>query len=154
MASIVVLSVLTSLLVLVLAIARGGTPERWVATSAAAIFVIDPIYHLVVGKVDFTGFVLGHFLMDLANFAVTTTVALRANRIWPMFASAALLVGLVCHLFAAFHVQGVNWAFWAMTQLPPWAQLMIILIGTKLHQTRLARVGPYPNWSQSLSRRT
>ncbi len=40
-------------------------------------------------------------------------------------------------------------AYWAMTQLPFFIQLLTLIVGTAFHMRRKRILGPYPDWRVS-----
>ena len=138
-------------LVLVLAAAvcaywRGGAPERAAAVIIGALFVIDIVYHLLFGPSEFEEVDMVHVVLDGAEMAAIMAVALRANRMWPLWAAAAALICYTGHLAAFVEPGGMRRAYWAMTQLPPYIQLTALLLGIAAHARREQRVGPYRSW--------
>ena len=43
-------------------------------------------------------------------------------------------------------LSGINRAYWAMTQLPPYIQLFALVCGAAFHNRRLQRIGHYRSW--------
>jgi hypothetical protein len=125
---------------------RGGPPERIAAAVIAALFVVDIAYHLLFGPSGFEKVDPVHLVLDGAELAAITSLALRANRMWPLWAAAA---GVICysgHIAAFIEPGGMRRAYWAMTQIPPYIQLVALLIGVAAHTRRARRLGRYRSW--------
>lgn len=129
-----------------LAYRRGGPPERYAATVIAGWVLTDATYHLLFGP---SGFVLVdpvHVVLDGAELVAITWLALRANRMWPLWAAAAQLMCVSGHFVAVVEPGGMRRAYWAMTQLPAYIQLIALVCGAYAHARRFERIGPYRSW--------
>ncbi|MCB2067940.1 MAG: hypothetical protein KDE15_15020 [Erythrobacter sp.] len=129
------------------AVIRGGSPERYCAAIIVAGILADRIYPLIAGERDFVHFASSRLIFDLMQFASFMAVALFANRIWPLWLSAAQLVAITGSLAFFAVVDGFNLAYWALTQLPLFVQLVALAIGTFAHHRRTVRIGRYNCWS-------
>lgn len=79
-----------------LAIWRGGRPERLCAAVLIAASVLSPLT-----QSDFVSVEYGIGLVDVALLVFLITLALRSNRYWPMFAAAFQSVGVLVHFVKA-----------------------------------------------------
>ena len=139
--------VLASLLVAaVVAVREGGAPERIGAVIIAAWILSDWIYHVLFGPSGFERVDPVHVVLDGAELVAIMWLALRANRMWPLWAAAAQLICVVGHLAVMIEPDGVRRAYWAMTQLPQYIQLVALLLGVAAHAHRQRRVGRYRSW--------
>jgi hypothetical protein len=145
--------VLASLLLFALAggyaLLRGGPPERTAAKIVIVWILTDVGYHLIFGPSGFVVVDPAHLLIDGAELAAIIWLALRANRLWPIWAAAAQVMTFSGHVVALIEPGGVNRAYWAMTQLPPYIQLIALVCGAAFHARRLRRIGPYRSWRTS-----
>ena len=138
--------VLASLLVAaVVAVREGGAPERIGAVIIAAWILSDWIYHVLFGPSGFERVDPVHVVLDGAELVAIMWLALRANRMWPLWAAAAQLICVSGHL-AAFVDPGMRRAYWAMTQLPQYIQIVTLMLGALAHARRERRVGRYRSW--------
>jgi hypothetical protein len=131
-----------------LAVARGGPPERLAAAIIVCWILSDLAYHLAFGPSGFARVDPVHLVLDGAELVAIVWLALRANRMWPLWAAAAQLICVSGHL-ALFMEPGMRRAYWAMTQLPQYIQLTALVIGAVWHARRYARIGPYRSWRYS-----
>jgi hypothetical protein len=129
---------------------RGGPPERLAGAILLGWMVTDISYHVVFGRSDFNSVDPMHLVFDGGLLVAITWVALRANRMWPLWAAAASLVCMSGHLAILIHPVGMRRAYWALTQLPQYIQLIALLLGTHAHVRRLKKLGqPYRSWRKA-----
>lgn len=125
----------------------GGAPER----IAAAIMVSGVAATAVIGQIHFRNFSgpeTGLLLVDAAAFAAFTTLALKADRFWPMAVAACVGVGLLMHMAVWMKpgmVPSVYATFHAFSAYPA---LIIIAAGTFRHRKRVRTTGTDPSWSR------
>ena len=125
---------------------RGGPPERIAAAVILVWFLTDISYHLLFGPSGFVTVDPVHLVLDGVELAAILWLALRANRMWPMWAAGAQLICVAGHFAAYIEPGGMRRAYWAMTQIPPLMQVIALLLGAAFHARRLRRVGPYRSW--------
>lgn len=135
-------------LMLLLASRDGGAVERRIAKTFALAFVIDLASRLklIPGQTQFLEFDPVLFFVELAVLFTVIQTALRANRVWTLWASALQLLVVVSHLAKLVHYQGLAQVYWGMTTIPTYAEYMILLLGIYSHSRRVSRIGPYPEW--------
>lgn len=127
-------------------IVHGGPPEQLAAKVIVIWILVDVSYHLLFGPSGFREVDPAHLVIDGAELAAIVWLALRANRLWPIFAAAAQLITFVGHVVAMIDNGGMSRAYWAITQLPPYIQLFALVCGVASHARRLRRLGPYRSW--------
>jgi hypothetical protein len=128
------------------AVARGGPPERMAAGIIVCWVITDVSYHLVFGPSGFDAVDPVHLVLDGVELVAIVWLALRANRMWPLWAAAAQLICVSGHVAVLVSPEGMRRAYWAMTQLPPYIQLTALLLGAIAHARRFERIGPYRSW--------
>jgi len=147
----VLLVLLLSACAIGFAVWRGGRPE----IIGAAILALNLCIDLAVGEWfggwDFSRFSTTRFAVDLFEFSLLFVLALKANRVWPIFSAAAQVVAVAGSLAVLGSKGGMQVAYWAVTQLPLFVQLAALGIGTAFHFRRQAVIGPYRNWRGALS---
>lgn len=145
--------VLTSLALFVAsstyALWRGGPPERLAAKIVLVWVMTDVGYHQLFGPSGFVVVDPAHLVIDGAELVAITWVALRANRLWPLWAAAAQVMTFSGHIVVLIGESGLNYAYWAMTQLPPFVQLLAMVCGAAFHARRFRRIGHYRSWRLS-----
>jgi hypothetical protein len=125
---------------------RGGAPERAAAAIIVAWIVGDALYHILFGPSGFERVDPVHLVLDGAELAALLWLALRANRVWPLFAAAAQLICVTGHAAVLLEPDGMRRAYWAMTQLPQYIQLTALVMGAAAHARREQLIGPYRSW--------
>jgi hypothetical protein len=106
------------------------------------------VYHVFFGPAEFRFVDPGHVVMDTAETLAIGFVALRANRMWPLWVAAAELTALSGHLALAIGPQGLQRGYYATTQMTIYPQLTALLLGTIAHHRRWLRIGSYRDWRQ------
>jgi hypothetical protein len=127
----------------------GQGPERQAAALLLANLVLSILNIMLRGPVDFhiTDPVL--VLLDLATLLGFLTIALRANRMWPMMLSALQCLVMIAH-FSVFTHRGWSQVYWGMMAFSQYLQLLVLAVGVITHHRRELRVGPYRSWRTEL----
>jgi hypothetical protein len=125
---------------------RGGPPERLAAMLIAGWVLTDALYHLLFGPSGFDRVDPVHLVLDGGMLGAIVWLALRANRVWPLFAAAAQLMCFSSHIAVMVTPEGARRAYWAMSQLPQYIQLAALLAGAAAHARRERMIGPYRSW--------
>lgn len=131
------------------AIYRGSMPERCVSISLITWILVDWIFHYMTAPANYGHVIVAHVIFDTFLMFALFATALRANRVWPCWAAASSLIVVFGHLVAAVYGSGMQRAYWAMTQLPFFIQLLTLIVGTALHMRRRRILGPYTDWRVS-----
>lgn len=135
----------------VLALRRGGAPERILTTTLLAMLVVDRIYHLITDgdAVVLWGVDLGHFTIDLVALAILLVVATWANRIYPLWIGGAQLIALSSHFYPliAHDLRGTSYL--AMSIMPSYAQTIAMACGLTAHMRRVRKRGNFRSWRVS-----
>lgn len=125
---------------------RGGPPERIAAAVIVGWILTDAAYHLLFGPSGFDTVDPVHVVLDGGELIAITALALRANRLWPLWAAAAQLICVCGHLAAFIEPGGMTQAYWALTQMPQYIQLVALMMGASAHAKRERKVGRYRSW--------
>ena len=124
---------------------KGGSPERVVSFLFSLWLLVGPfrktLFPSVWDRLDIPSFVVDATL----TFGIVL-VALRANRVWPMFAAGFGLVAMLGHFSRAVELDGMQRAYWAMTEPPYVIISLVLVVGTYLHRRRSAVFGSYRDW--------
>lgn len=89
---------------------------------------------------------LGVFGVDVLVFVAFVILAARANRFWPIWVGALLGLGVLGHLARWAGPEVIPWAYAVILSIWSYPILLIIAVGTFLHQRRLKRDGVDPDW--------
>lgn len=128
---------------------RGGPPEQLAAAVIIGWILADATYHLLFGPSGFASVDPVHLVLDGGEMVAILWIALRANRMWPLWAAAAQLICVSGHVAALIEPGGMRRAYWAMTQLPQYIQLTALLLGAAAHARRERVIGPYRSWREA-----
>ncbi len=129
---------------------KGGQPEKACAATFIALIVADRLYHALISRsyqletVD-----LWHFGLDIGVLAALIPIALRANRLYPMFLAAFQIIAVNAHIARDAFTQITPFAYAVMYIMPSYAQLIILTWGVGAHVRRAKRFGPYRDWRWS-----
>ncbi len=130
----------------IFAFRKGEEPERLVAAVLLAAAVLDVFNHILFGQPAFFLVNPGHLVIDVWSMIALIWIALRANRAWPMWVSAAQIIVVLGHVSKIIELSLVRYGYYAMTQLPLNVQAVALLIGTIAHVRRQERIGNYNAW--------
>lgn len=130
----------------IFAFRKGGEPERLVAAVLLAAAGLDVFNHILFGEPAFFLVNPGHLVIDAWSMIALMWVALRANRAWPMWVSAAQIIVVLGHVSKIIELSLVRFGYYAMTQVPLNVQAAALLIGTIAHMRRQERIGNYNAW--------
>ncbi|WP_260923082.1 hypothetical protein [Novosphingobium sp. 9] len=127
---------------------RGAAPERWLSSILLGMIGFDFAYHGIFGQ---PGIVIdrgniGHFLNDLWVMAAIFVVAMRANRVYPLWLGAAQIIAVLAHCYRFAFTDIDMLAYAIMQRMPSWIQLVVMTIGLTAHIRRERAIGPYPSW--------
>lgn len=132
---------------------RGATPERIVASTFIGMWLLDRAYHLAAAKGLFLlGVDLGHLVIDIAAFGTMLTVALQANRLYPIWLTALQLVAALSHFIRAVDPTEMSGVYSIFIVAPSYLQIPSFAVGLLLHLRREKMRGPYPSWQGSSNR--
>lgn len=136
---------------LVFVLWRGGQPERTaiVAWTAASLLSTGSV-ELRLGSYDSVQF--GVFAIDIVLLAAFVWLALRADRVWPLWVTGFHLVGVLTHVAKVLKPDLHPWAYAIGQAGGGYLVLAAITIGTLRHSTRVRKSGPERSWKASYSR--
>ncbi len=132
--------------VVAFAFLRGSKPEKLGAAIVGLNMCIDLAIREWTGRWDFSAFNDSRFWIDLVELGLLLSLALTANRVWPIFSAAAQMVAVAGSLAVWGSDGGMELAYWAVTQSPLFGQLAALALGTFFHLRRQAVIGPYRDW--------
>lgn len=149
-------NLVTMALLFAAALRWGAAPERCCAAVFVAMNLGDRAYHAIAGRDSIYITVdTGHLILDLLAAAVFIGVALRANRMYPLWLSAFQLVSVISHFARGVDGTMADLAYALMNYVPYNVMLLILAAGIGMHARRQRHYGPYPSWrapTQSVAR--
>ena len=131
----------------------GAAPERWCGGAFAFMFLIDIPYHWIFGPgMRLSSIDIGHALMDFVTAVAFVVVALRANRMYPLWLAALQLISLASHFVRAANPAMLPLVYATMSIAPSYLELIVLAGGLVNHVRRVKRYGPYRSWRTSSPR--
>lgn len=124
----------------------GAGPERVVLQIWMTASLLDLVYHAIIGRSQYRDVELSHLVLDIATMSGFLWVALRANRVWPLWVCALQLQPLVVHLSMILRLPSHSMAYWLTMVAPSNLQVLIVVLGTIAHVHRKRLIGPYRDW--------
>lgn len=130
----------------------GAAPERICVATLFTVTYGDPLYHALAGRGAIYGTVdVGHLVIDVGVAAIFVAVALRANRVYPLWLAAFQLVSVLSHFAREVTDSFPKLAYGLMSYGPFYIILMIMAGGLIFHARRSRHLGPYRSWRRSSS---
>lgn len=137
---------LLQLMVTGYAVARGGAPERVAGVTLLFAAIITLVAPLVIG-VDFNHVAWALFLVDGPLLILLMTLAVFADRYWPVWLAALQMVAIGNHGVRAYDPIVLGYAYWFMAGKVSYPMLMIVAVGTMRHKRRLREGLPEYAWT-------
>lgn len=149
---------LQALIVIALAIValrRGAGPER--LSSAVLLAMVIAVWIFQLSKPpQLTKAILGYgsinpyfLIVDVLAFGSLVTIALKANRFYPILLAGCQLVSLMTHLASGMLRKELPFAYALFNILPFYCMIAVLAGGLIAHLRRKRRLGQYPNWRGS-----
>lgn len=148
-----IVAIQTTLLLaaLALAVRWAEWPERMAAATILGAIALDRFYHWAVpGSGEYSQIDLGHLTIDLYLLAGFLAIALKADRQWCLWASAAQVVTLLGHPVRVISGNVAELAYAVMIRALSWLQIALIFGGIAF--VALRRRQPQrsaPRWPRS-----
>jgi hypothetical protein len=125
------------------ALAAGGGPER--ATALTFIAAASCSYIALSSKI--LHFEPNLVVIDLVTLSVLISIALFANRFWPMYVAALQLITLAVHGVKVYDPTLATWMWMATAGKLAYPTLVLLVVGVVRHRARLTRFGFDRSWS-------
>jgi uncharacterized oligopeptide transporter (OPT) family protein len=140
---------LTSLLLAAAIWRWGGSPERWLIGTFVATMVLPIYIHQWLGAGE--AFEIGPYapfatLLDIVAAAMFISIALNANRNYPLWMAGFQLVAVGAHLVRALVDNVSPLAVGLLVIGPAYCQLLVLIAGFVRHILRQRRFGQYREW--------
>lgn len=129
---------------------RGDGPEKWAGATLSAMVLLDILYRTLVpagnvyNRIDY-----GLLAIDLAVFASLGLLAIRANRIYPLWMFAAQIISTMTHFNRELSADMEPIAYFVLARAPSYIQIIALLCGLVAHRRRIRRFGTYRSWRNS-----
>lgn len=146
-------------LLFLLALARGGAPEKWCACILLAAIIAARLHEIVTVGVAGTwsvgGFAtdeLAYLLIDFLTFAALGAVALQANRMYPLWMAGVQLTALLTHIAERTTDVIAPLAYAILNLSTFYLAILLLAGGLAAHMRRSRSGGTYPSWRSDLPR--
>lgn len=129
----------------------GGKPERLGAALYAGACIASFLIYSIFSapSTRFRSVEVGIFIVDIMLFVAFTLLAVRANRFWPIWASALLGLGVLGHLARWAGPDVIPWAYAAILSIWSYPIMAIIAIGTFNHRRQIGHGHADEPWAPS-----
>jgi hypothetical protein len=126
---------------------RGAAPERAAAAVVGSMFLLDPAYHAIWGQVTVYQEVnLGHLVIDLWLLGALLALALKANRIWPLWLVSVQIIAVIGHFLRWFSTAIDPLVYALFTRNTSYLQIALLFVGTALYRHHLRRDPNMASW--------
>ena len=134
---------------------RGGAPERIVVAAQLFAGVLTGVLVAAMSSPTryYSSVEVGVLLTDLALFVVVTGVAMFSARFWPILQASMMGCDLMGHLAKPLGPDILPEAYYATVAFWGYPMVVLIIVATWRHQTRLRRYGVDHAWVWQLPRR-
>lgn len=132
---------------------RGEAPERFTSLTFVGAIVLDQMHHaLLPGGRNYEQVESVHLLIDSLMFVALAYVAMRANRIYPLWLLAAQIISTAMHLERGIVAEMHPFAYWILTRAPSYLQMIVLIVGILAHRRRVRRGIHVKPWRQNSKR--
>lgn len=129
----------------------GGAPERIVALLFLGATALMPfVLSAQLGR--YRNVEVGALAVDAVMYVALLWVALRAERYWPLWMSALQGVQLLGHGIGLLGYKLLNLSYAIIDHTICYPMMLLLAIGVRRHQLRVARNGVDNSWSTSSAR--
>lgn len=128
------------------AFVRGGAPERLAGALLLIAALLTRLFFLASIS-PYIGIEAGILAVDLLLLVALVTLALRADRFWPIWLAALQALGTAAHIAKAIDPGVVSLAYAILLSVWSWPMVLILAVATLRHQRRLATFGRDLDWS-------
>lgn len=132
---------------LLYALRKGGGPERAAAIVFIFMTISDPFVHALT-PYNYAKLDPGHFIIDLMGWCALLVIALRAERLWPLWVSSLQTISLIAHITKYLDYSIHPFVYAIMQVASSYPLLLLLILGTYNHQVRLQQSGNDRPWSR------
>ncbi len=135
------------------ALVWGGGPERAIALLWLFLFEITSLVINVIWSPSFrpNEMDVTSMLIDSAALIILVIVAVRANRMYPLWIAAFQILATMSHFANAManHISPIAYVILAVT--PGYFQLLLLATGLFGHMRRVREHGAYRDWQEPIA---
>lgn len=131
---------------------RGGGPEKAIGLVLIAILSLTLTFHFLLSpgtKRAFDQVDLELLVLDALAAIALAVIALKANRIYPLWVFGAQLISVATHLSRELSQIMNPLAYFLLYVLPSYIQICAYAMGIYCHLRRKRKYGTYRSWRRS-----
>ncbi|MWV27006.1 hypothetical protein [Aurantiacibacter rhizosphaerae] len=125
---------------------RGEAPERLIGFIFIAAIAFQILYRQINAFSPSQGIEVPLLILDCLMFAAFTPIAMRANRIYPLWILAAQLIAMAMHFQRGVLQEMAPLAYWVLVRLPSYLQMLAFAFGIRALLRRKSRGFPSAPW--------
>lgn len=130
---------------------RGGAPER-IGIAILAVGSVLTVVAVSAPASRFGSLEVGIFAVDVAALLGFLVLALRAERIWPLWVTGLQVIGTTGHAIRLVDPHLIRWGYAFVLAFWSYPMLLLMAFGTWNHHRRVMRFGADRSWSSSSDR--
>jgi hypothetical protein len=135
-----------ALIAWIVSLLRGAAPERLLTATLLMVAGFGVALHYLHASAGYAT-VWGNLIIDAAAFGVIGAVALRANRVYPIWVGALQIVKLTSDIWRVWLVRPALSAHFVVDEAAIYLQLAIMALGLASHIARRQhQQNIYPDW--------
>lgn len=127
------------------ALFKGGAPERYGAIAHLVLMALE-VTALQFVRETFATADPTSLVVDVLVLLAYGSIALHANRLWPLWAASLSLLSVLSHFARWVQVAIHPYAYVLLSTLPTAMSLLAMAIGTMNYHRRIKAGLPCPDW--------
>ncbi|WP_191228999.1 hypothetical protein [Aurantiacibacter xanthus] len=129
---------------------RADAPERIATSVLPAMIVLQYVNQIVFPEGgSYEAIEIGDLVIDSLALVVFAGLAIRANRIYPLWLLGAQLIAVMMHFLRDISAGMEGGVYFILTRAPSYIQIVALMAGLYCHRRRIARYGSYRSWRTS-----
>ena len=126
---------------------RGDMPERLATLVLPGMIALDIVNQLTLARnAAFETVEFGDLVIDGLALIAFAALAIKANRIYPLWLLGAQLIAVMMHFLRDISVGMEGGVYFILTRAPSYIQIVALMAGLYCHRRRIARYGSYRSW--------
>ncbi|VWX52258.1 hypothetical protein [Novosphingobium sp. 9U] len=135
------------------AVRYGSAPERVLSSAFLASLLLEEAFAALVGREFATQYDAIYLALELVLLLVVCAVALRANRVYPLWLGGAQIIAVAAHALPRTLGEGSLLACELIDTGGVAVGLFVLIVGLRCHARRQQRLGrTYPDWTVAAER--
>lgn len=118
---------------------RGEDPEKQIGLVFIAAIVLQVVYRQFAPESPSRDIEVPYLVLDCLMFVAFASIAMRANRTYPLWILAAQLIAVIMHFQRGILEEMAPLAYWALIRLPSYLQMLAFAIGLWAQDRRRKR---------------